>query len=524
MSDIDPRRPSVDFEPVVLRPRGRRRRPEPVLVGAVLVAVALVVAVVKPWDPGPTGTVATPRPTALASAVPLPTVTPLDPSDPATAVRALSALETHDAWGVRVVRQDPTVGAAGALQEAWQPVVTTGENGISQLVVASGPAIAAIGVTAPADDSPLDVRAWARGHDGQWHWLDVGRFASDRPAADLLLPPPTVDGAVLAAWPAGRYRFDLLMGTTTRRIDVTVDPDVAPGDAPVSRTSALRGDVPPAWVGAVPAGPFVVADGVVQPITGVAGDAEIDARAWLDGDRISSAWLPGATSLGVLLPAGTTDASGLIRRLAPDQVFAGPVGRADVRFGAANAPTPYVIFDAPEGGRFDPGVYAMDMLWSDDLGRRARTWTVELRPGPALRSTSMLTAARRYANAAGSPELILQGAGPRRTDPASAPVRTFPITRSIGCGDDLIDETPAVIGFGHGVKDYLGTITATLHGTNGREIDVPLRVARSVRPGLTLVAPVRGVAFAAGIYRFHVDDWPADQEFTVCLGTSPFFG
>ena len=149
---------------------------------------------------------------------------------------------------------------------------------------------------------------------------------------------------------------------------------------------------------------------------------------------------------------------------------------------------------------------------------------MELRPGPALRSTSMLTAARRYANAAGSPELILQGAGPRRTDPASAPVRTFPITRSIGCGDDLIDETPAVIGFGHGVKDYLGTITATLHGTNGREIDVPLRVARSVRPGLTLVAPVRGVAFAAGIYRFHVDDWPADQEFTVCLGTSPFFG
>jgi hypothetical protein len=520
MSDIDPGRPSVDFEPVVLRPPGRRRRPEPALMGAVIVTVALAVAVVKPWHTAPSGTTARPThgPTAATAAA----APALDPADPPTAVRVLAALAPHDAWGVRVVA--PASGGSVSLAETWQPAVPIDDDRISALAVTSTPGIVAIGVTAPADDSALDVRAWARGHDGQWHRLDVGRFASDRPAADLLLPPPTVDGAVLPAWPSGRYRLDLLTGDSIRRIDLTIDPDVAPAEAPISTVPSLDREGPIAWLGAVPSGPFAVADGVVQPLAGVAGDAITDAEAWLGDERVATAWLPSATGLGVLLPAGTRDPSGVIRRLAPDPIFAGPVGRAGVRFGAANARTPYVVFDAPEASRFEPGLYAMDIQWSGTEGRRARTWTMELRPGPVLRSTSLLAAARRYAGQGGIPGLILQGAGRRQTDPAAAPVRTFAITPSIGCGDALIDETPAVIGFGHAVDDYLGTITVTLHGANGRELDVPLRVARSVRPGLTLVAPVRGVAFSAGIYRFHIDDWPADQAFTVCLGTSPFSG
>jgi hypothetical protein len=95
---------------------------------------------------------------------------------------------------------------------------------------------------------------------------------------------------------------------------------------------------------------------------------------------------------------------------------------------------------------------------------------------------------------------------------------------SIGCDEQLIDETPAVLGIGHPVTEFVDEVTATVIGPTGREIDLPLRIAPDVVPGLTLVAPLRGATFAAGIYRFVERRDSIEIPFTVCLGTSPFSG
>jgi hypothetical protein len=517
MSDPDPRT-SVDFEPVAIQPP-RRRRLDPARIGIVVVVIGLVAAIVKPWDDRAAGALSTAVPGIVATPAPIATAPPLDPRDPAAAVAVLAALEPHDGWGLRLVTR-----AGSRLVEAWQPALPTGGAETSPPLTTDAADIVAIGITAPLDSTPLDVRGWARGHDGAWNWLDLGTFASERPAADLLLPPPTVDGMTLAAWPPGRYRFDLLNGQSVDRVDLTIQPGVAEPDPPTSRWASVSTGSPTSWLGNVPSGAYVVVDGVVRPLVGGGGIAIGDGEAWLGQDGVASDWQPAATSMGVLLGPGDRNASGVIRRIAPDTSFAGPVGRRAIRYDPSNEPVPWIQFDAPAGDRFEPGVYAMDIRWTDANGAQARTWTVVLRPGPVPRSTTMLDAARRYAGGAGTDSLILSGAGRRQSDPLAAPVRVLAIRPSIGCGDALIDETPAVLGLGHGFDVHPSNIAATLVTPDGDDVDVPLRIATSILPGLTLIAPARGVTFPAGIYRFTLDDDPRTSGFTVCLGTSPFSG
>jgi len=528
MSDIDPGA-SFAFEPAPIGPRRRRRGPQPVVVGTLVVALALAVAVIKPWD-GDTGAALlrrslTPLASGVAAATVPPTPVPLDPSDPGDAVAVLAALERHDLWGVQVVAQEAGTTSETTLVEHWFKVVPTPDGGVSPLIVTSVPSIVALGISAPAEVTPLDVRVWARGHDGQWHWLEVGGFASDRPAAELLLPPPTVDGATLPIWPPGRYRLDLLMGQAVYRLDLTIDPDVAPDEAPVSRWSIATGDGTLAWLDDIRVGPFAVSNGFVLRLTGRDGATLRDAEAWLGLDgQVASMWLPSATGLGVVLPEGSRDASANIRRIAPDPGDPGTMAQVEVEAGTTQGGAAFIGFDAVAGSRFEPGLYAIDVAWNERSGSRSSTWHVELRPGPAARPSTLLEAARLYGDAAGVDGLILRGAGRRQTDDRDAPVRSFPMAASIGCGDALIDETPAVLGLGHATDIHPRSITATLRGPNGREIDVPLRIAPVVIPGLTLIAPARGVAFAAGIYRFTIFSATGWDTFTVCLGTSPFNG
>ena len=45
--------------------------------------------------------------------------------------------------------------------------------------------------------------------------------------------------------------------------------------------------------------------------------------------------------------------------------------------------TPFVVFAAPDGGVWPPGVYAVTVDWTDAAGSHHGTWHVELRPGAA---------------------------------------------------------------------------------------------------------------------------------------------
>ncbi|CAN5489138.1 hypothetical protein BH20CHL7_BH20CHL7_16450 [soil metagenome] len=149
---------------------------------------------------------------------------------------------------------------------------------------------------------------------------------------------------------------------------------------------------------------------------------------------------------------------------------------------------------------------------------------MELLPGPVVAATTIMTAARRYAAQAGTPGVVFSGAGHRQRDPVSAPVRDLPMDRTIGCDERLIDETPAVIGFSHLQGGAPGRISGRAIGPNRQSFDLRLRVARSVVPGLTVVAPARGLAFAAGIYRFTLDGDQGRTVVDICLRTSPFSG
>ncbi len=519
----DDRRTSVDFEPVAIRPPGRRRRPDPVLIGAVAVVVALVVAVAKPWDGDPTVAIASPQPRATAAAsVPVPSIRPLDLTDPADAATLVSVLAPHPTWGVRVIAQEPGAASAGGLVEHWLQAVPTPDGRISPLVMSSVTGIAALGVTSPPVVTPIDVRAWGRGLDGQWHWLDVGTVATDDPAADLLLPPPIVDGVALPAWPVGRYRLDLLMGQVAYQLDLTIDPEVPAPEAPVSQWTPPATTGPLGGLGDVPVGAFAVGDGFVASLGGQPGPRLSDAGAWLATDQVATASLPSTTGLGVLLPVGARDVRGVIRRLAPEPFFLTPDGQIAIRANAADEPSPYVQFDAPEGTRFEPGVYALDTQWTDATGPQAQTWTVTLRPAPALRDPTLLQATRRFLPAAGTDSLILRAAGSRGPDAATGPVQTLPLADAMGCDDVRLDASPPVLGLGHATDIYPRSIVATLIRTNEADVDIPLRIAPAVVPGLTLIAPEREAAFAPGRYQFTLTEAARPVAFTLCLGDPPF--
>ncbi len=520
----DPRT-SVDFAPVPIRSASHHRGPDRVVLAAIAVAFALVVAVLKPWDAGPGAISRAPRPSpgATAGAVAVP---PLDSGDSRTSVAILRALAFHDAWGIGVVSADP--GPRPMFAESWQRAAPGEVVQIAPLLVTSASEIAAIRITAPSTETPLDVRVWARGHDGEWHWLEVGRFTSDRADADLLLPPPVVDGRFLPAWPSGRYRFDLLMGGYVTRIDLSVGPGAENADAPVTVPSlapVVAGSTADPWPGGIPLGPFAIADGVGRPVIARAGDPMTAAEAWLAGDAIARIDLPRTTGLGVMLRVSARAPAGVIRRLSPDAAFDGPVATVGVRLDTAGIGRTVVQFDQVAAGRFEPGVYALELSWDGFRGRESAIWHIELGPGPlSARPPPLLRAARRYADFAGNDALILSGGSRRDPDPGGPPVSAFPLVETIGCDRSIIRETPEVLGIGHQADDAPSSIRATIEGPTRRTIDLRLRIAPGVVPGLTLVAPARAATFAPGIYRFTMDGRDGPTGFTVCLGASPTDG
>ena len=213
-----------------------------------------------------------------------------------------------------------------------------------------------------------------------------------------------------------------------------------------------------------------------------------------------------------------------MRRLAPEPFSLTPVGPIDIHYDAANEPSPHFQFDAPSGTRFEPGVYAMDIDWTDASGPQQQTWTVTLRPAPALRAAPLLQAARRFLPAAGTDSVILRAPGGSGPDPAAGPVQVFPLADTMGCGDGRTDASPTVIGLGHATDIYPRSIVATLIRPNDVDTEIPLRIAPAVVPGLTLIAPEREAAFAPGRYVFTLTEAARPVSFTVCLGPPPYLG
>jgi hypothetical protein len=194
-----------------------------------------------------------------------------------------------------------------------------------------------------------------------------------------------------SSWPGGHYRIDALVSGQIRRIYVQIPTrlgSVAPPD-PWLRTASGLVDAAESDPSSVKGGLFATVNGTGVPLIATPSAALDETAEWLDavrdqarsaGPTVATAYLPLATGLGVMLTSHASLYSANIRRLAPDGAF-GP-GSVITGFSGPQDRTPYVIFTPPLGGVLSPGVYALDVNWTDQGGSHAGTWYLELRPGP----------------------------------------------------------------------------------------------------------------------------------------------
>lgn len=398
---------SVDFDPVKVGPK--RRRVDPLVVGVIAVVIALAVAVVKPWDSGgaagaPAPSIAAMVPSSPASsalpsraAAPSPTAQAALPvaARPPTWAELAPVVSAHDAWGVRgiLVGRRATVGSVAAPRyvERWSRT-TPDPDGVDTAYIAHGDqSIVALGFTFPPDLAPQDARIWRRHTNDELEWIDARPLEGGPADGAFLFLRFGSARAGFQPWAAGHYRIDVLAGDGVHRIAVQITGRFGsvppPDDWPATEASLIGPQA--SDPSAVRVGPFATVGGVGVPLAARTGPLLGEAEAWLDviGETagpqrpvVSTAYLPRATGLGVMLTPHAGIRLAFVRRLAPDARFV--VQPMDGGISERQGGTPYVIFAPRGGGAWAPGVYAITVRWTDAAGLHVDTWHVELRPGP----------------------------------------------------------------------------------------------------------------------------------------------
>lgn len=385
---------------------GRSRRLDPLAIGAAVVVVGFAVAIVKPWgvaDPGLAAQASeAPAAAAIGPAASLvarePAVT--GPADGPIGLReppvgwneAVDVVRDHEAWGIRTLIDDPEPGGSDAV-ERWAALPGSGRSpdGPEVVLPSDAEAILALGLTFPAGDVPLDARIWRAVGDG-WEWLAADPLAADGAGA-FLFAPPKVAGGYLPTWPTGRYRIEWLaddgIGTATIRVEGRFETGRASlvSLRPPDRT--LPSPLTPDFAVADDERLFAVTRGVAAGLPG-SGSIPLDAAAaWRQAldvrdelpPAVAMAYLPEANGLGVLLPTGTSGADGDITRLGPNDAVLDAQRSVGIHF-AEGGRSPYVIFRAPGGATWQPGVYRLDVTWQSPAGPRTASYHLELRPAP----------------------------------------------------------------------------------------------------------------------------------------------
>lgn len=515
---------SVEFEPVKLGPS--RRRVDPVAIAALVVAIGLVAAFLKPWDavapPGTTGSdgkTSAPAGSAVAAGR-SPASSPRDfPARTPFATflsneAVLAATTSRSAWGVRAVvvpGDGEAAGATPALAERWLGIdVAAGAAwtlGGGGSVAGPHDDVLALGVTTPDDALPLDVRFWRLDQDLLPQRVIPIAIPGPEPASWLWFPDPT-STTVLGTWPAGTYRIDVLLGPRIVRLVVAIPQSAA--DRPLGGRSVVSSDLESALTAFEPGGFAIVAS---RP-TAIGGADELltdepladEREAWLGSagggltlTTVAQVSSPDVSGLGVLFAAGEQPAGA-------DVVLVPPAPRAPDMTAeimsvapGGGAPGRRAIVVRPGGrGVFQPGLYRLTVSWrtSQGIDRRA-TWQVEIVPStPATPPTSPLGRMRRWVglfdrpdNPAEQPLVFLDAAAPVAGDGCAGSTRITPEDQLIGI----------VVPDGTDVS----RVRLLAKGPVG-EPDVPIRVARNAIPRLTIVA-VHGGALAPRDYDLLVD-------------------
>jgi len=232
---------SIEFEPVKVETQPRRV--DPLVVGVIVVAISLVVAIGKPWDQGLAADQSLSFVTAVAASVapsvvpsiaqspsPIPIVRGMAPKSPVasppTWTELAPFLTAHDAWGVRILLNGrPTLYGAPAsprFVDRWSPA-TTDATGVETADVAGDDrSIESLGVTFPRAEMPLDARIWRVHRNEQLEWVEAIPIDPGNADGSFLYLRPAPDGSRFKEWEAGRYRIDVLVRDGVHRIVVDV--------------------------------------------------------------------------------------------------------------------------------------------------------------------------------------------------------------------------------------------------------------------------------------------------------------
>jgi hypothetical protein len=576
------------------------------VVGALLV-VLVGVAVVKPWQPGgedhrvavvPAASLADAFPPASA-ALPNPRA---DGRGAATANARLGlpALGWKDvgkldaapgAWGVRVIvarpdrlpgdrppGSDETVVDGWFLSQRWAPAAPIslglpsasfdfrldprplGREGV--LVPTDRQVVAALGVTTPGDDVPLDVRIWRLRGNALPERLPVRELPGREPAGQRLFLAPSSPTRPRDHWSPGFYRIDLLMGDRISQVRVLLPgrPEPEPWRAKYTLAFTDLGSRFPE----LPPGPFIVDQaGIPHHLAAVASEPLDERGAWLNAE-----WRPGPGS------------GRLVARVASDGVVA-------IGFKLAPSPAAHIVKAvlhrlAPDGGP-DPiapmigsrsywgepplrtriawavsardheliwssGLYRMDLEWADPSGHHRSSWHLDLVPAEApLVEPPFLAAVRDWADYAKRPGVVIGTARQDEGGPRYARIRWYrqgpgtvkPVPEQLGAscrGAPLLDGGQRLIGIAH-VSVGTPAVVVLRAFVGGQRLRKPVASAANAVRGLVVIGSADGRAWQPGVYEVALSEplsWtvdgeaserPADKDrFVFCVGAFAWGG
>jgi len=405
-------------------------------------------------------------------------------------------------------------------------------------------AIVALGVTFPLNETPLAVRIWLDRAGGEIEWMDAQPIDTVPARGAYLFLRPSVAGAAVRSWGPGRYRVEVLLGKRIRRITVEI-PDrtgVVPGPVAWPNDDARAGVFNASGLNGLPLGLFAEVGGVMVPLASSAGPVLDEARAWLDvdpaaigpepGSFVARTFQPHAVRLGVVLPPGSTVRSAVLRLVASPDATSESLVHGLTGSGSAMS---FVAFAPPSGAAWRPGVYGLSVAWWDGDGAHARTWHVELRPGPLPAEPVLLSAARAWARYAGSTGVLLGTT--KSIDGASdaSGLRLLDIVPQkgtryaglggsdlIGCSPTIIEGRPTVIGFVGPVQTKLAPVVSRILYPFADTGQLEVLTVADLIPGLTLVAPFVTAEFGGpAAYGFRIGTTGDAPGYTICIGLVP---
>ncbi len=548
---VDGRGPA-DFEPVRLGPG--RRRVDPLMIGIVLVAIAMLLALVKPWGDGGEGVAAVPSQSQQSPRPQASLTTPVVAPDPPAWADVASVIAPRTSWGIRSIlfgstadRSSPASPvAAQRYTEQWVAAEEVNGSGASASLTPGKASVVALGVTFPQGETPLAVRIWLVHAGDELEWMDA-RPINDVPARGAyLFVRRALAGTPVRAWAPGRYRMDVLVGGGIKRINLRVAGTTGVVPAPESwpEVRPATGAFDPTALDGAAIGPFAEGtrdlsvccwDGRADALDATAGPALDEIQAWLDVDPaadrrsfVARTYQPDAARIGVVLPSSATVRSATVRGIAP---FDADTDLAAATITGSLGDLTYVAFERPDAVAWRPGVYSMSIGWTDGDGAHKAVWHVELRPGPLPPEPVLLSATRVWARYVGSTGVLL---GTTQRDDGISDTNvgllgieppngtTYPGLGGsdlIGCGATHVLGRPEVIGIVGAADPGLTPVAVRILYPFPDQRRLEVLTASGSVPGLTLVVPVATAEFGGpASYGFRAGVGQDAPGYTICIG------